>query len=243
MYLKFVKSIHPNLFLVESEVPLEKGEVVEVTTKYNKQVEVLIYNLYNQNDEGYYYTYTRTDGLNVQTHAKRKVEKLTGYAINAQNRAEEYNMKSKSHSDFLTMGEPIKVGHHSESRHRRLIESNWRNTTKYHAELDKAQKYMDKIDHYDKKANEINIMMPESLEHFGELYQRAVITHEKYKTCVKDENYKPYMLTYANKNRKVAADKYILAARCWGEPEDLEAVKKVIEEDKEHTKKLKRSKK
>jgi hypothetical protein len=61
------------------------------------------------------YSITRADGYNTQERAKAKAEKYSSYAASAEKKSTEYYEASHEGRDFLALGEPIKVGHHSET--------------------------------------------------------------------------------------------------------------------------------
>src|SRR5690606_5676202 len=92
-------------------------------------------------DGGFLYSITRADGFNAQERAKNKADKLNGYAGNADKRSNQYYEASQEGRDFLSLAEPIKVGHHSEKRHRELIDRNWERMRKSVNEADKAEEY------------------------------------------------------------------------------------------------------
>ena len=68
-YYKFA----PNVFLAKCDDKHEKGEVIEVTTKYGKENESIVFNLIFERDGFYYYSIVRADGFNVQEWAKRRL--------------------------------------------------------------------------------------------------------------------------------------------------------------------------
>lgn len=117
-YVKFC----PNVFLAKCDEKHEKGEVIEVTTKYGNENESIVFNLIFEKDGFFYYSIVRADGFNVQEWAKQRAERRRAWAESAERKSKEYFDKSNKDRDFLSLGEPIKVGHHSERRHRKAIE-------------------------------------------------------------------------------------------------------------------------
>ena len=91
----------------------------------------------------YCYSITRADGFNSQERAAAKVDKLNGWASSADKKGGDWMEKSNEGRDFLSLGEPIKVGHHSEKRHRALIQRNW-------DRMDNAMEQFKKADAYRK---------------------------------------------------------------------------------------------
>ena len=83
-----------------------------------------------------------------------------------QNKSNQYFKASKEGADFLALAEPIKIGHHSESRHRALIERNWNRIGKAVAMSEKAEAHESKADYWEKRASDINLSMPESIEYY-----------------------------------------------------------------------------
>ena len=70
-YYKFA----PNVFLAKCDEKHEKGETIEVTTKYGKENESIVFNLIFEKDGFYYYSIVRADGFNVQEWAKQRAER------------------------------------------------------------------------------------------------------------------------------------------------------------------------
>ena len=209
-YSKFV----PNVFLAKCEEKHEKGDIITMTTKYGQEHECEVYNLIYERGGFYFYSIVRADGFNAQERAKRKAERLLGYADNAEKRGEEYRSRSDKGKDFLVLAEPIKIGHHSEKRHRKLIEDNHRNFGKYIDETKKAETYESRAAYWEKRAKDINLSMPESIEFFEHKLEEAKRIHAGMKAGTIPRAHS-MSLQYANKNRKEAEEKYKLALRLW----------------------------
>ena len=159
-YYKFC----PNVFLAKCDAKHEKGEVIEVTTKYGKENESIVFNLVFEKGGFYYYSIVRADGFNVQEWAKRRAERRREWAASAERKSHEYYEKSNKDRDFLSLGEPIKVGHHSEKRHMKAIEDAWNNMGKSVELGDKATEHERIAKYWDAKADTINLSMPESID-------------------------------------------------------------------------------
>lgn len=209
-YSKFV----PNVFLAKCTEKHEKGEEITMTTKYGQEHEVIVFNLVYERGGFYYYSIVRADGFNAQERAKQKAERLNGYASNAIKRGNSYYEASNEGRDFLSLGEPIKVGHHSEKRHRALIERNHNRMGKFVSELDKAEQYERRASYWESKANDINLSMPESLEYYEYRLEKAKEYHEGLKSG-KYERGHSYSLTYAKKEVNEIQDKLNLAQKLW----------------------------
>lgn len=78
------------------------------------------------------------------------------WAASAEQKSNEYYEKSNKDRDFLSLGEPIKVGHHSERGHRKMIDDAWNNMGKSVEFSDKAVEHERVARYWDKKAEVIN---------------------------------------------------------------------------------------
>lgn len=211
----------PNVFVAKCTEKHEKGETIVLTTKYGKEVENEVHNYLGQTRDGFFlYSITRTDGTNSQTRAASKAEKLEGYAENAEKRSIVYYEASNEGRDFLALGEPIKVGHHSERRHRKLIERNWARMGKSVSESEKAKEYERRAAYWAQRANKIDLSMPDSLEYFEEELRKSKEYHQKLKDFPELRQHS-MALQYANKAVKDLTEKFYLAVKLWGDAEDL----------------------
>lgn len=220
------KKYCPNVFVAQCTEQHEKGDIIIVTTKHGKENENEVHNYLGQTKEGLFlYSITRTDGFNSQSRALNKAEKLEGYAANAEKRSNDYYVASQEGKDFLMLGEPIKIGHHSERRHRRLIERNWERMGKSVAESEKAKDYERRSEYWKDKANKIDLSMPESLAFFEFELEKA----KKYHQHLKDNpSERPHSmsLTYANKTVNDLQDKVRIGIKLWGDEEDIKLMEK-----------------
>lgn len=211
-YHKFV----PNVFLAKCDEKHERGEEISVTTKHGKENDCIVFNLIFERDGYYYYSIVRSDGFNVQEWAKRKAERRREWAASANRKSHEYYEKSNKDADFLSLGEPIKVGHHSERRHRKAIEDAWNNMGKSVEYSDKASEHERLAEYWDSKADTINLSMPESID----FYERSLENAKEYHEGLKSGKYPrehAYSLTYAKKEVNELQKKYELAKKLWGE--------------------------
>ena len=213
-YVKFC----PNVFLAKCDEKHEKGEVIEVTTKYGNEDESSVFNLIFEKDGFFYYSIVRADGFNVQEWAKQRAERRRAWAESAERKSKEYFDKSNKDRDFLSLGEPIKVGHHSERRHRKAIEDAWNNTDKAVTFSDKATEHESKAEYWDKRANTINLSMPESIDFYEHKLEQAKEFHEGVKSGKYPREH-AYTLTYAKKAVNEAQKNYELALKLWGDEE------------------------
>lgn len=210
-YHKFV----PNVFLAKCTEKHEKGEVIDVTTKYDKENESIVFNLVFEKDGFYYYSIVRADGFNIQERAKAKSERYNSWADSAQKKSNQYYEASNEGKDFLSLGEPIKVGHHSEKRHRALIDRNWARMGKSVEFSNKADTHESKAEYWAKRASDINLSMPESIEYYEYKLEVATEYHQGLKSG-KYERSHSFSLTYAKKEVNEAQKNYDLAKRLWG---------------------------
>lgn len=210
-YVKYA----PNVYIAKCDSKHEKGESILVTTKYGKENECIVFNFLGEKDNHFYYSIVRADGFNVQEWAKKRAEKLQNAALNAEKKSNTYWEASNEGSDFLSLGEPIKVGHHSEKRHRALIERNHNRMNKAVELSKKADEYKSRIEYWEEKANTINLSMPESLDFFEFELEKAKIKHEGLKSGTIQKEHS-YSLTYAKKEVNELENKLKLAKRLWG---------------------------
>lgn len=228
----------PNVFAAKCAEKHEKGEIIIIQTKYGKEIENEIHNFLGTTKDGFFlYSVTRVDGFNSQERAANKAEKLEGYAANAEKRSTAFYEASNEGRDFLALGEPIKIGHHSERRHRKLIERNWARMGKSVAESEKAKEYERRAEYWKERANKIDLSMPDSLEYFEFELEKARKKHQYLKDNP-DARAHSMSLQYANKAVKDLEEKVFTAIKLWGDEEDV----KLIEQEKKEKTEAKVSK-
>lgn len=209
-YSKYV----PNVFLAKCPQQYAKGEIILLATKYGNEHECEVFNLIYERDGFFYYSIIRADGFNSQERAKRKAEKLQGYANNAERKSNQFYEASNEGKDFLSLGEPIKIGHHSEKRHRALIDRNWNRMGKSVEFSNKAAEYESRAEYWERKANDINLSMPESVEFFEYKLEKAKAQHEGIKNgTIKRQH--SFSLTYAKKEVNELESKLNIAKKMW----------------------------
>lgn len=209
------KKFAANVFVAKCEEQHEKGEEIIVTTKYGKENECIVHNLVGRDPEGnFYYSIVRADGFNTQERAKQKAERYEEYAAKAETKSDQYWRASNEGREFLSLAEPIKVGHHSEKRHRALIERNHNRMDKSVEFSKKAEEHESKAEYWKSRANDINLSMPESLEYYQFKLEEAKELHEGLKSG-KYERRHSYSLTYAKKDVNELTKKVNLAKKLW----------------------------
>lgn len=233
-----------NVFVARCDEMHEKGEIINITTKYGKVIENIVHNylgtVESDGETFYLYSVTRADGFNSQERARRKAEKLSGYAGSAERRSKDFYKKSdlSESATGIPFGQPILVGHHSESRHRKTIERANRAFEKSMEEEAKADDYKRRADYWEKRSEKIDLSMPESLEYFKFKIEEAEKIHQFLKDNP-DKRPHSYSLTYAKKDVNTAKKNYELAVKLWGTLEDFEE----LEQEKVKKAKKKVSKK
>lgn len=214
------KKYCPNVFVAQCETEHEKGETITVTTKYGKENEHIVHNFvgYTGTKENplFCYSITRVDGFTSQERAKRKAEKLQGYAGNAEKRSgQAYKRADMSErATGIPLGQPILVGHHSEKRHRRAIEKADNAMRKSVEETEKAEAYNRRAEYWEKMADKIDLSMPESLDYFAFLLEKAKARHQAMKAGDTPREHS-YSLTYAKKEVNDIKKKLALAKKLW----------------------------
>lgn len=201
----------PNVWVAECEEEYEKGEIIELETKYGKTVECKVYNLIKKDNEKYYYSIVR---LEEKSYAQRKAEQYYNSAANHMAKSDNYFNAAQEGREFLSLGQPILVGHHSEKGHRNLLERNWNRMGKSVEFAEKSKEAEQKAEYWENKINEITLAMPESVEYFSEELEKAVAYHKGLKDgSIKREH--SYSLTYANKAVKELKKKVEIAKLLW----------------------------
>lgn len=205
----------PNVYLAQCTEKHGKGEIIEIETKYGKINEHVIFNLVFEKNGFYFYSILRTDGFNKQTRLEKKIEKLENCANNQNKKKDEYYKKSNKHSEFLSLGEPVKVGHHSEKKHRKILEDADRNMQKSFECSEKAKEYKEKSERLEKHLEDIDLSIPESIEYFKNKLAEAT---EKYETLKKNPEKREhqYSLAYAKKSVNDLNKKLEIAIKLWG---------------------------
>lgn len=205
----------PNVFVAKCTERHEKGDIITVTTKYGKDNEHYVHNLVAERDGFFYYSITRVDGYDMQERAKAKAERLRDAAGRAQRRAEGFYERSQKDADYLSLGEPIKVGHHSERRHRKAIDDAWKNTGRMVREMDKADDLLERAERWESHTEDINLSMPESLDYYRKVVEQAKARHQGLKDGTIEREH-AYSLTYAKKAVNEAEKNLQRAIRLWG---------------------------
>ena len=204
----------PNVFLAQCTEKHEKGDSIMVTTRYGKENECIVFNLVYEKNGFYFYSIVRADGFNAQEHAKKRAEKLLNASLNAEKKSNQYYEASNEGRDFLSLGEPIKIGHHSEKRHRALIDRNWNRMGKSVEFSNKAEEYESRAAYWENKATTINLSMPESVEFYEFKLEQAKAKHEGLKNGTIERSHS-FSLTYAKKEVNETQKNLEIANKLW----------------------------
>lgn len=207
------KKYCPNVWVAECEEEYEKGDIIYLETQYGKEVECEVYNLVAKSNDKYYYSIVRTD---EQTYAQRKAERYSNSARNHANKSEQYRLAANEGREFLIMGEPIKVGHHSEKKHRALLERNRNRMERSMEYYEKEQAAERRAEYWAEKAEQITLAMPESLEYFKDKLENAIAYHAGLKNGTIEKEHS-YSLTYAKKDVNELKKKVEIAEVLWGD--------------------------
>lgn len=209
------KKYCPNVFIAQCEEEYQKDDIITLTTRRGGENEHIVHNFLGERNGFYFYSITRADGFNSQERAKRKAERLDGWAQSADAKSAEAWEASHEGRDFLALAEPIKVGHHSEKRHRALIQRNHNRIEKAIEFSDKAELHRQKAEYWASRADEINLSMPESIEYFEFELEEARKKHAGLKDGTIQRSHS-YSLTYAKKAVNDLKKKYKMAVTLWG---------------------------
>jgi hypothetical protein len=210
-YAKFC----PNVFVAKCTEPHQKGDTITLTTQYGKEHECIVFNPVGHTKDGcFLYSIVRADGYNMQERAKAKAERYASWAASAEKKSGEWYEKSNEGREFLSLGEPIKVGHHSERRHRALIDRNWDRMGKSVELAEKAAQHEGRAEYWKRKESEVNLSMPESLEMWEYKLEAAKAHHLDLKTNLEKRSHS-MSLQYANKAVKDAETNLTLAKLLW----------------------------
>jgi len=205
----------PNVWLAKCEVEHAKGDIIPVANKYGKESDCEVHNLIVKNSNGYFYSVTRCDGLNRQTYAEKKAEKYQAWAKSAETKSAALWESSNEGRDFLSLGEPIKVGHHSESRHRALIQRNHDRMGKSIEQSKKAESHERKAEYWEHMTGKIDLSMPESIEYFTHELEKVKAHHQALKDGTKERAHS-MALSYASKKVNENVKNLEVAVKLWG---------------------------
>ena len=206
----------PNVICAKCTEPHQKGDTITMTTRHGSEHDAIVFNFLLEKDNFYYYSIVRADGFNKQEWAKRRADRYANAAISADNKSDEYYQRSQKDANFLSLGEPIKVGHHSERRHRKTIEDANNNMRKSIEMENLAKQRQDRVAYYEGLESKIDLSMPESLDYYTNKLEEAIEYHEGMKNGSIERSHS-MSLQYAKKKIKELEDKVKIAIKLWGD--------------------------
>lgn len=210
------KKYCPNVWVAECDEEYEKGDIIDLETKYGKEVPCEVFNLVAKNSEKFFYSVVR---IEEKSYTQRKAEKYIASASRQKAKSNDYYKASQEGSEFLSLGQPILVGHHSEKGHRALLERNWNRMGNSVECLEKSKEAERKAAYWENKSTEITLAMPESIEYFTYKLEKAVAYHRGLKEGTIEREHS-YSLTYASKEVKELKKKVEVAKLLWGDNEE-----------------------
>lgn len=205
------KKYCPNVWVAECEQEYQKGEIIQLENQYGKEVDCEVYNLILTRNEKFYYSIVRVE---EKSYAERKAERYSNAAQNSISKSNERMNAAQEGREFLSLAEPIKVGHHSEHRHRALIERNNNRMSKSMEYYDKAAEQKQKAEYWEKKSMEITLAMPCSIEFFEYKLEKAIEKQQGLKNGTIQKEHS-YSMTYATKDVKELKKKVEIAKLLW----------------------------
>lgn len=208
------RKYYPNVYLAKTKKEYNKGDEITMTTRHNQQHTCIVHNFIYSDDGFNFYSITRADGFDTNERNRRKAERYEEWARSRERKSNEYYKASKEGHDFLVLAEPIKIGHHSEKRHRALIERNHNRMSKSIENRDKATEWQSKADYWATRTDIVNLSMPESLEYFEFKLEEAILHHADLKKNP-EKRMHSFSLQYANKEVNKLKKQLEIAKRLW----------------------------
>lgn len=214
--------------MLVSDQEFKHGDLTTVETKYGNEVEVKIWKLLGKHrDGGFCYSYVRTDGMCSKQRLLNKAERRKDWARSAVRKSNEYYEKSNKDRDFLVLAEPIKVGHHSERRHRKAIDDAWNNMGKSVAMANKATSHEQKAEGLERASKNIFIDVPESVEQL----EAHIANIEDYISIAKEQKAERFVITNAQANKRRYKKRLEIANKLW--TLDFKPKPKPVKKDKQ----------
>jgi hypothetical protein len=210
VYKKYCASV----YVAMCDEKYKKDDIITLETRRGGSHQCIIWNYLGERNGKSFYSITRADGFNAKKRIENKIEKTKKYQDNARARSSKHSELSNRDRDFLSLGEPIKVGHHSEKRHRNIIKYACNQADKALEESRKAESYEDKIENLKSRIKNIDLSTPESLEYYKEKLEKAVLYHKKLKSGELEKEHS-YSIRYALQDIKKLKIKARLAVKLW----------------------------
>ena len=151
------------VFVMESESDYSHGDTATIQTRYGKEIEVLVWKLLKSANGKKYYSIVRLDGKNTKEFLLSRSERFKKASENSLKKSSEYHQRANKDSEFLSLGEPIKVGHHSEKRHRKMFDQADSNMGKAVDAQDKAKEQALRSESAERRADGIFLDTPDCI--------------------------------------------------------------------------------
>lgn len=206
------------VYVMKSAEVFNHGDETVVDTKWGGHAVVQVWKKLGTYPDGEFaYSVTRDDGKCAKERLLAKAAKREEWAASAERKSDAYYEKSNEHRDFLSLAEPIKVGHHSEKRHRKIIDQSWNNMGKSVAMHDKAQDHASKAEGL-KAVAEKNIFIdtPDCLPQLA----AQIATVEEYIAAAKAAKAERFTITNAQANLRRYKKRLETAKKLWELPEN-----------------------
>lgn len=211
----FQKLNNAKVFLAKTKDTYERGDVIAVCSNRGVVSDHVVHNQIRMADTTHnYYSITRVDGMTSQDFAQRRADRYLGWSVSRAAKSDDAYTAAKKDYDFLSLAEPIKVGHHSERKHRKAFADHDRNMQKSIDHADMAKRHARKATYARAQANKVDLSMPESVEVMQAKYEKAAQFHADMKAGRVERDHS-MSLQYANRDKKEALKKYELAHRLW----------------------------
>ncbi len=208
-------SSKPKVFVLETENDYKKDDLVNYETRYGKEIELIIYKLVLSKNGKNYYSYLRSDGKSRKTILENRIQKRKDWAESQEKKSDKCYEASQEGKDFLVLAEPIKIGHHSEKRHRGLIERNAKRMDKCVEHSKKAEVHEWKASNIENQLQrELPVDTPDCLLEIEKALESATQLHKFYKENP-DEREHSYSLTYAKKKVNDLTNRLTIANNLW----------------------------
>lgn len=183
-----------------------------ITTKRGKEISVIVWKKLFSKGDFTYYSVIREDGYNRAAHLRKKADKRLDQAARQKRLSDECYVKSNKDRDFLVLGEPIKIGHHSEKRHRKAYEDANKYMGKSVFASDRAKELKSKAETLAYNAeSQINLDTPESLE----LLKERVTYLENQREEIKSRPHQSYQLSNLGANIRRYKERLETAKKLW----------------------------
>lgn len=210
-YIKFCA----NTYLAKTKDKFNKHDEIIITTKRGVEHENIIFNLVKVDKDGFnYYSIMRKDGFNINVKRQNKADRYIDWAGKARDQSSAISLSSNE-KDFLSLAEPVKVGHHSETKHRNLLKKHNNLNDKKYGLLEKADSHEEKAENLKSRTREINLSMPESLDYYATKLIKLKEIHLHLKNN-KEAREHSMALAYANKDVKNCQEQVKLSKILWG---------------------------